>query len=207
MSTTFNVYPKLPAIPTFRQILELSEARLEQFLLSYGIDAKYSIEVKLRSKEPDVEQPTNLISPASWADDLYAWFYVLAAPGGSDAYFWEIDEDAREMVMEECHVNNLPEGRRELILACLENDHYWHFRRSGSALAVMNVAYGFIAASVAEITGGFIYSVDGGWDYERFPATAEEFYQWYFRPELAVGPNKKADSQRCLRAIAGESAP
>jgi len=160
----------------------------------------------LRSNEPDVEQPTNLDAPASWADDLYAWFYVLAAPGGTDAYFWEIDEDAREMVVDECNVLELSEDRRAFILACLENDHYWHFRRSAGQPAIINLAYGLIAASVAEITGGFIYSVDGGWDYERFPATAEEFYQWYFRPELAISPDKRSDSERWLKAIAGESA-
>jgi hypothetical protein len=205
MSTTFNVFPKFPVIPTLRQIVDLSTERLHQYLSGYSIDTKYSIEVMLRSQEPDVEQPTELDSPANWADDLYAWFYVPSS-GGTDAYFWEIDEEVREMVVEECHIPELPEGRRALILACLENYHYWHFRRAGSALAVINVAYGLIAASVAELTGGFIYSVDGGWDYERFPATAEEFYQWYFRPELAISHEAKTDSERCLKAIAGETA-
>jgi len=32
------------------------------------------------------------------------------------------------------------------------------------------LAYGLIAASLAEITGGFVYSDDGAWDYSYFPA-------------------------------------
>ena len=206
MSTTFNVFPNLPVIPTFRQIVDISTARLHQYLISYGIDPKYNIAVMLRSKEPDVEQPTDLDSPALWADDLYAWFYVPSVPGGTDAYFWEIDEDAREMVMEESGPVERMEEKRGFILACLENDHYWHFRRSAGQPAIINAAYGIIAASVAEITNGFIYSADGGWDYERFPAIAEEFYQWYFRPELVLSPEKKEWTERCLRALGGKIA-
>jgi hypothetical protein len=205
MSTTFEVFPQLPLIPTFRQIVDLSTTRLHQYLSSYGIDSKYRTAVTLRRKDPDAEQPTDLASPASWTDDLYAWFYVPSVSGGTDAYFWELEEDDREMVLEEFRVPELPEGRRRYILACLGNDHYWHFRRSAGQPAIINVAYGLIAASVAELTGGFIYSIDGGWEYKRFPATAEEFYQWYFRPEQAIQPEEKQWAEKCLKIIAGES--
>jgi hypothetical protein len=204
MSTTFNIFPKLPVIPTFRQVVDIATARLQQYLSSYGIDSKYNIAVMLRSKEPDIEQPTNLDSPARWDDDLYAWFYVPSVPGGTDAYFWEVEEDDREYVMEDFHVAELPETRRALVLACLESDYYWNFRKSATQPPIINVGYGLIAASVAELTDGFIYSGDGGWDVERFPATAEEFYQWYFRPEQAIHPEKKQWAERCLKAIGGK---
>jgi len=43
------------------------------------------------------------------------------------------------------------------------------------------LAYGLIAASLAEITGGFVYSDDGAWDYSYFPALPEDFFRWYFK--------------------------
>jgi hypothetical protein len=65
MSTTFSVYPKLSLTPTFRQIVDLSTERLNQYLSSYGIRTVLGIEVVLRKKEPDVEQPVDLTAPCS----------------------------------------------------------------------------------------------------------------------------------------------
>lgn len=205
MSTTFNVYPKLSVMPTFSQIIDLSVVRLHEYLSSYKIHSRYSVEVTLRSQEPDIEQPTNIDASAYWSDDLYAWFYIPTVPGGTDAYFWDLKEEDRDEVVEECHVHEMPEARRDLILTCLENNYFWHFRSSAGQPAIMNIAYGFIAASVAEITEGFIYSGDCAWDYERFPAMAKEFYQWYFRPEFAIDHNHKAWAESCLKILAKES--
>jgi hypothetical protein len=62
------------------------------------------------------------------------------------------------------------------------------------------VTYGLLAASLAELTSGFVISTDGAWDYERMPALPEEFLTWYFRPELALEESKREWS---LRHIAG----
>ena len=127
-------------------------------------------------------------------------------PGGADSYFREVDEDEREFREEEFKTNERSQTRRELVISCLVNGYFWNFRRSAGQTALINVSYGMVAASVAEMTEGLIYSGDGAWDYERFPATADEFYGWYFRPEAAIGPDFKEWSERCLRAIAEESA-
>ena len=67
--------------------------------------------------------------------------------------------------------------------------------------AIVNVGYGLIAASLAEITEGFIYSDDQAWDYARFPATAIDFFSWYFHPELALDRNRKDWATRCIKDI------
>jgi len=191
MSTTFNVYSKSPVIPTFRQILELSTLRLKEFLLSYEIKFDSHIDVVLRSKEPDKELPTDTDSPAMWADENYAWFFIPQLGGGIDAYFWEVDDALKEECQEQIKNNEKTIACEKLFSPSIEARHYWHFRRSVGQTAIINIAYGLIAASLAEITEGFISAFDRAWDYQRLPATAEEFYSWYFRPEKAISENRR----------------
>jgi hypothetical protein len=66
---------------------------------------------------------------------------------------------------------------------------------------IINIAYGYIAASLAELTDGIIYSDDSAWDYSRFPCKANEFYEFYFRPEKAIGPEYKEWSINCIRSV------
>jgi hypothetical protein len=80
------------------------------------------------------------------------------------------------------------------------------FRRSWGLPAIIHLAYGLIAASVAELTEGIITSWDGAWDRERFPATADECLSWYFRPSSALTADNREWAQTCLRALAEELA-
>ncbi len=201
MSTTFDVYPKSPVIPTFKQILELSTLRLKEFLLSYKIKFDSHIDVVLRSKEPDKELPTATDSPAMWADENYTWFFIQTFVGGTDAYFWAVDDALKEECQEQIKNNEKAIAYEKLFLSCVEAGHYWHFRRSAGQPAIINIAYGLIASSLAEITEGVISTYDGAWDYQRFPATAEEFYSWYFRPEKAISENHREWSAECLKSI------
>ena len=123
MSTTFDVYPKLSKIPSFRELLDLSGVRLGGYLIDHGINA---------------------------------------------------------------------------------HGHHWSFRRSAGQPAIINVAYGMIAGSLAELTEGFIYSGDSAWDHERFPATTQEFFSWYFRPDKAIKAEHAELAARCIKWIVEE---
>jgi len=70
-------------------------------------------------------------------------------------------------------------------------------RKSIGQPGIINLAYGLIAASLAEITGGFVYSDDGAWDYSYFPALPEDFFRWYFKPEYVVKNEDKVWLQNC----------
>jgi hypothetical protein len=89
-----------------------------------------------------------------------------------------------------------------LIRECISTGHHWWFRRSAGQPAIISVAYGLIAASLAAITDGFLTSDDSAW--ERLPALPNEFLSWYFRPEKAIGENFREWSQRCLGFLAQE---
>ena len=45
---------------------------------------------------------------------------------------------------------------------------------------MVNLAYGLVAASVAQLTNGFIFTDDGAWECKKFPTTPEDFFMWYF---------------------------
>jgi tetratricopeptide (TPR) repeat protein len=204
MSTTFDVYPKSMTIPSFREIVDLSTRRFHAFLSEFNFKTKPVIQVALWPTQSHQEQTIDLDSPAKWSDDYYAWFHIPLV-GGTDAYYNTILESDLEMWDEEIRLNERAALKKELIQACLKNGYYWNFRRSIGQPALINLAYGLIAAAVAELTSGVIFSDDGAWEYERFPATADEFLTWYFRPELAIKPDYKDWAERCIRGFGEES--
>src|SRR4051794_6216151 len=74
-----------------------------------------------------------------------------------------------------------------LLEASFRVGRWWAFRRSMGQRAIINVGYGMIAASLAQLTGGFVESGDMAWDHQLLPATPEEFLEFYFRPERSDG--------------------
>jgi len=127
--------------------------------------------------------------------DQYAWFTVPPVIGGTDAYFqlatdyWS-DEDIA-----------INPRRAEVADSCSVYGYRWSLRRSASQPATVNVAYGLIAASLAELTDGLIDSRDGAWDTARLPATAEEFLTWYMRPDMALEPKRAEWAARCIAGL------
>jgi hypothetical protein len=204
MSTTFEVFPSIALRPTFSNVLEESTKELQKYLSYFHIFAQPELMVSLKLKSNDQDLPFNLTAPAEWSEDSYAWFHVKGVRGGTDAYFWNIDE-----IKQEWWESNLMESPRAKkfetqIAHCLETGYYWHFRRSAGQPAAINVAYGIIAACFARLTQGIIFTDDGAWDYECFPATADEFLTWYFIPEKALSEGKREWSMRCVRYLSEE---
>lgn len=204
MSTTFEVFPSTESIPTFQQLLDRSTTELHRFLSSVNIDARPSIHVRVQSKDGDQPIPLDLQSRLTWPDDTYAWFHIVDVPGGTDAYFWPVDELTLDCWRELTEPRF--EAHAELIRKCLNVGHYWNFRRSAGQPAIINIAYGLIAACLAELTFGFVFSEDSAWDWERMPALPDEFLSWYFVPELALSNDFREWSTRCIELLREELA-
>jgi hypothetical protein len=203
MSTTFDVYPRTTDLPSFAAIIDRSTFELHRFLESVDIRARPNVHLRIQRCEDHSHVPFSLDAPAHWGEDTYAWFMVGDIPGGSDAYF---DDD--RVKIQGLWDNGFEDPRRKplepLIRECIGTGHRWWFRRSAGQPAVINVAYGLIAASLAAITGGFLTSDDSAWDWQRLPALPDEFLTWYFRPEKAIGRDFREWSQRCLGHLAKE---
>lgn len=207
MSTTFSVYPQTLEFPTFRQVVAQTTTRLHTFLEQHGITQPLTLDLRLLSKEGYHPQPLDWDAPATWPDDYYAWVSVPPIPGGTDGYFWALDAVDREYWDERLLLHPWPdEARQQWIQACLASGYRWRFRRSAGQSATINLVYGFLAAALAELTGGFLYSGDSAWDYQRFPATSAEFYNWYFEPQQALDADHARWAARCIAAISKELA-
>jgi hypothetical protein len=178
---------------------------MHQQLLARGVVAKPELMVTLRRNSTHEVLPLDLSAPAKWKDSEYAWFSVKGVTGGANASHCIIDSDNveyLESLTSSEHTQAI--AVREEFLACLTNSAYWSFRRSAGQPGVIAFAYGMLAAALAELTDGFVFSDDSAWDYERFPAKAHEVYEWYFNPEKAINQDFAKWAHDCLTAIGNE---
>ena len=201
MSTTFEVYPKINYKPSFTELINLSERKVEEFLSEFNINIKPKICVCIYSAGSNVGREVNLNDPIVWNKDECAWFCIQSIVGGTDAYFCKFNELNKEYWNDEFIDNNKVIEKEEFIKECLKNEYYWYFRRSAGQPAIINLTYGLIASALAELTEGFIISNDSGWDYSRFPAISTEFDKFYFKPDKALKPEYKEWSEQCIEAI------
>jgi len=201
MSTTLQVYPRSSKAPSFQEVLELASIRTHQQLLARGVAVRPNLTVSLRSNETHEVLPLDLSSPAKWGTSEYAWFAVDGVPGGTDVSCWLVESD--ELEYWELLTSEHPPAIavRNEVLACLSSGVCWSFRRSAGQPAVIAFVYGILAAAMAELTDGFVFSDDSAWEYARFPAKAHEVYDWYFNPEKALDPKFAKWANECLAAI------
>lgn len=204
MATTFDVYPSTAAIPTFGELIELASTRLSERLCCHGIDVRPELRVEVRHHRGHQEVPITPEDEMTWQRGQYGWFHVLGVVGGTDVDFRKIQEFDWTMWRELIETNERARGERSRIESCLATGHHWSFRRSIGQPAIINLAYGIIAASLAELTDGIIHSYDSAWDYDRFPAIAADFYEWYFNPEMTSDPDRADWARTGLLTIASD---
>jgi hypothetical protein len=204
MSTTFDVYPGTAGIPTFGELIELASTRLAERLRCHGINVRPELKVEVRHHGSHQEVAITPDGEMTWKRDEYGWFHVPGVLGGTDVDYRTVEEMDWKMWRELLETNERARGERFRIESCLATGHYWAFRRSVGQPAIINFAYGIIAASLAELTDGIIYSYDSAWDYDRFPAVAADFYEWYFNPEETPDTDRADWARACLLTIASD---
>jgi len=182
-------------------VLRIAEQRLSTRLdsLDVSVSVRLSVEYHANDESQLVLLPTE--EPMRCDSNGYLWVQLQGVLGGTDGYFRSNTELDLECWNELYQEVRLP---REFVRGCVEVGHHWSFRRSAGQPGAVNLAYGFVAAALAELTEGFVYSDDSAWDYERFPARAEEFHKWYFEPTEAISAVHAEWARRCLKDIEGD---
>lgn len=207
MSTTFEVIPVDTDSITFRQVLELSERRINSFLKEINSDFEIQLKANLHVKGEVCTTEITLDSRFEWKENEYVWFNIIGVAGGTDAYCEEIKDPVIASQnpwwrFDEMISNNKTISDLELKIEKAKSlNRFWWFRRSAGQPGIVNIAYGLISASLAELTNGFIWTDDGAWNFEKFPAEPNEFYKWYFKPELEDHRELKKWAERCLEGI------
>ena len=204
MSTTFYVYPSKQYIPTFRELLDFSNKRIAEHLSYLGLSTRVCLKVEIRNIRNHSKVVLDLDDKVIWNEDSYAWFYFDGIAGGTDVYYNRTTELDKETWIDEFKTNIKAQQLHDSINNSMEIGYYWSFRRSAGQSGIINLSYGLIAASLAKITDGFIYSDDGAWDYNCFPALADDFFVWYFKPEFAANSDDKKWTQDCIKSIQEE---
>jgi hypothetical protein len=198
MGTDIYAYPRLARVPLFGEVVELATRRLQDYFRDIGIPGAPVMRAQVRKRCTDSLREVDYAAPAMWSDLDNAWFYVPQINSGAAAYFDPLDDERRESLRGYVHRLDVYVRHKDLIEACLPNDHVWYLHRAAGHPGTIAVAYGMVAAAFCELTDEFLDIYDNAWDGARFPATTQEFYTWYFRPDQALDPELQEWSARCV---------
>lgn len=196
MSTTFDVFPSTPGLPTFAALLDATLICLHNYLARHGINARPLLDLSIKTNDGDNDVTFAKSDPLKWEDGTYAWFGIEESRGGTDVYFETIDEETND----DWHEDLAAAG----ISQCLTVGHYWSFRRSAGQPAIINLTYGLLAGTLAKLTDGFVWSDDCAWDHQHLPATGTRFLDLYFDPDKTTDKGHKDWANRCIKMIRHE---
>jgi hypothetical protein len=199
MSTDIHAYPRLSRIPTFGEVTDLATRRLQDYFRDMEIPGAPVIRAQVGTQSTGVYGEVDYSTPAMWGDRENAWFYVPQVNSGAPAKIDSLDDEWRQSLRELTRTHAVYARQKDLIEECLSTDHIWRLHRAAGHPCTITVAYGMVAAAFCELTDGFLDIDDDAWDGDRFPATAQEFYTWYFRPDQALDPETQEWSARCVR--------
>lgn len=209
MSTTIQIIPTKTTDITFGQVIETSERHINDFLASVGIEQTIQLKINLHENSEKYVREIQLTDKFEWEEHEYIWFTIHGIVGGTDAYCSQIadntDPDNPWWFFEDLELNNKSvEDLEEKLEKAKTFNRTWSFRRSAGQPGIIALSYGLISASVAELTEGLLWSDDGAWEFERFPAESEDFLYWYFNPDKTINAEHADWAQRCIGGIAEE---
>lgn len=210
MSTTIDILPVETTEITFGQVISLSEKHINSFLKSVGIEKEIELNVNIHDNNDKYKFDIELSDKFQWKENEYAWFTIKGIAGGTDAYCEsladpQIDPDDPWWKLSDLKENNKTIDNIDLKLEKSKKlNRMWYFRRSAGQPGIINIGYGIISASVAELTSGILSSTDGAWDYRQFPTESKEFLEFYFRPDKAINDDNAEWAKRCIGGIEEE---
>ena len=210
MSTTIDIMPVETTEITFGQVISLSEKHINSFLKSVGIEQKIELAVNIHDNNEKYKFDIELSDKFEWKDNEYAWFTIKGIAGGTDAYCEKIYDPQIDPENPWWQLDEFRENNKKIknIVEKLEKakklDRMWYFRRSAGQPGIINISYGLISASVAELTSGFLSSTDGAWNFDQFPTESDDFLSFYFRPKKAKSKDDAEWAKRCIDGIEEE---
>ena len=192
MSLNFTVYPNNRYIPTYKELLEYSNDKINNYLISHGIKRKIMIDYDLKNIKKETSIKFSINDEYKWREESYVEIYIKGISGMAASYFYnEMNEFEKEAWIENINSDLKYKKMEKEIRKSIEIGYNWIFKRSAGQPGVIVLIYGFFAASLAKLTDGIIYSDDGGWNYELLPAKAEDFFRFYLNSSTANNEYKE----------------
>ena len=197
MSTTLGVIPTIiKSNLTFGNVVMLAEKTITEYFLSVGM--KIDIHIKAQISDTD-ERYIKDVQPADkfiWEPDEFALFNINNIKSGTEAYCERLSDtlDYWENYITDVCGNTLTPQQ---ISQVKTNNIKWYFKRASGKSALVNLAYGHLAAATAALTDGILHS-KMGWDPVVFPTRAPAFLETYFKPEKTDHTVSKKWSEKSL---------
>ena len=179
-STNFDIIPIETDQISFQDVLQLSEKHINTFLNRMGILS--TIQLRINAYEDKID----LDSTFAWLGTTKdIWFELDGIEGeiSVDCYpihqhstnSWRLDA----YLQKEKQNKTIPDFDKK-IEQSKQLSHFWSLSCDSQELGIIHLSYGLLAASIAELTGGFIDTSNGAWLYDEFPAEAPAFLKSYF---------------------------
>lgn len=201
MSTSFYVLPSKAKFPTYDEIITSANADLKDFLMNIGVSRSLLVNCSIKEIQTNETNKFEASNESIQTENNYVWFYFYDIPGGIDCYFHKILPINIEAWEYEINNNINAQRLKSKISENLNLGFQWIFRRSAGQSAIVSLLFGLLAATLAKLTDGIIYSEDGALDYAKFPTTSYEFLSWYFKPEYATTEEDLLLANRCIKQL------
>lgn len=215
MSTVIEVFPSSEHVPTFKELADAVQA----VLIEHRADPHLAeIIAGLSDAElrPGLERVMEMPDGKSWArfddetetldfrGDDFGW---LAFPVIEYAFDFYYDDEVNEFedIPHKAVIAEHADRAEEIgTLAgfpfeqAAKVEHCWYLRMQAAQPLQTRILAGYVAVALARLTDGFIFSDDGGIDYDRAPADPATFLSWY--PEWIthdmLGPSEDGPSMQ-----------
>ena len=191
MSICIDVVPSSDRIPTINE-LSNEITRVITALSSDGVSLYYWKEAGVKIGDVLIEFIGNASNPEARFTDQsallsmdgynYGWLSMDGYKVGFDFYY-RIDDDCfmQEYMAEEIAAKNKEDELRDYF--SLERaaaiKHVWTMRGVLGRSPATWLLAGIVAAALARLTDGLLFSDDGGADYNKLPCDPETFLQWF----------------------------
>lgn len=196
VSTVIDVYPSSAHVPTFKQFADAVQAVLIEHRADPHL-AEIISGVSDAELRPRIERVMEMPGGKRWArfdnetetldfrGDDYGWLSFPVIEYAFDFYF---DDDVNEFE-DLPHTAVIAEhAERAALIGSLQGfpfektaqiEHCWFLRMQAAQPLKTRILAGYVAVALARLTEGFLYSDDGGIDYDRAPADPATFLSWY----------------------------
>lgn len=219
MAPTFHVLPERPASLALEALAERATSSLRAYVAGLSLERLIDLPKPLLAEARAVlERQAERVgltlggvgAPAeAWggeADVVAIAFSVQPGGGGGKARRGSLGDPASAALVELARASAAERGRAAELERCLASGICFSVERSFGQPPLATLAHAFLAAAVAEATGGLVLGVDGAWDEGAFPCTGAELQADFMRPERAVEAGRRR-AEAMLREVALALAP
>lgn len=176
---TFEVFPGVDSVPLVADVVRVAHTRILSRLAEMAAKEVPRLTASARfDAGRSTEQAQSDGLDGAW------WFAVEGHSAGVEMRYYDCRADIVLFRDEIRWSGSLPAA---LVDHCLGQGRMWCFKSSAGHAPITELAFGYLAAAVAELTQGFIHSDDGAWHRASMPMLAESFYKSYLRAEMTSG--------------------